>query len=368
MITIKCQVSLSKKLRALIGNNKTILTLITESLQDGKANANIIFDLEDVTQKSVDDLMNTETSIMLTPTDITDGIPKDAEIITNIFASETSDEDLSKEPEESPINSLASFSAPEKKKDVAYAIKSKNTIAKQVPKAFVETKNPNFVKYVTTLDQLLTAIRLAENKTSDIDVESIQDPRKRAVAMEAKEKAEAIDYPAFVVNEKCANLTLNDLGINLLLNVPYNLENVSAKRLAESKDLKNMFRMGMLKFIAPEEIKSYLRKAESAVGKPELEILNGRARDAAENMDSVERSNEVQVDLDEINEPTEQERLASLTSMPIREDKMSDNGVRRSTHGDNMPRRNRFATQERQERQDDGGAKKTIRRSGIEFN
>jgi hypothetical protein len=85
-----------------------------------------------------------------------------------------------------------------------------------------------------------------------------------AVAMEQKEKEEAIDIPAYVVQESCRSLTINDLNISLTLNVPYDLSNISAHRIASSIELKKLIKNGTVKFVRPEELEDYVDRAEEA--------------------------------------------------------------------------------------------------------
>jgi hypothetical protein len=365
MITIKCQISLSKKLRALIGNNTTTLTLITGELVDGKGEGNIILAaLEEATQKSVDDLINNETSIMLIPESMSDSIPKGVSAVTSIFAPE---EDTADIEEQHPVRKMASFSAPETRKEVKYAIKSKQKIEEETPEVFESTQEPSFKKFVSNLDQLLEAIQLSEHKVSDIDIDAIKDPRKRAVAMEAKEKAEAIDYPAFIVNDKYADLTINDLGIHLVLNMPYNLENVSAKRLAASKEIKALFRQNMIKFIHPDDVQGYLDRAKEANMEPEYKVFGdktGSAKRALETLTNTDRGEELMLEVDEMDAPTEQERLVSLTTKPIVQQSVVDeNGVRRTVHGSKIKIKKSVS----QESKENKAGLKTIRRTGIEF-
>jgi hypothetical protein len=58
-ITITCQLSLSKKLRALIGNNETSINIITSQIKDGKAEAKINLSLDSIRKSDFEELFKT---------------------------------------------------------------------------------------------------------------------------------------------------------------------------------------------------------------------------------------------------------------------------------------------------------------------
>ena len=116
--------------------------------------------------------------------------------------------------------------------------------------------------FVINLQELIEEVDKAKSKVVDIDVNAIADPRKRAVEQERKEQMESIEKSAYVVNDKAGVLTINDLDITLALNSPYDLSNISAKRIAGSSELKSLLKAGYIKFIDPKEIDGYVKKAE----------------------------------------------------------------------------------------------------------
>jgi hypothetical protein len=75
-----------------------------------------------------------------------------------------------------------------------------------------------------------------------------------------KEKEEAIDIPAWIVNDKVGEVSVNDLKISLKLNSPYDLSNISARRIAMSKDLKSLLRDRYVRFISPTEKDRFVLK------------------------------------------------------------------------------------------------------------
>jgi hypothetical protein len=366
-ININCTVSLSKKLRALIGDNETTLTLVTGQLNDGKGQANIMLTLDNVNEAELAELINKETSIQLTPIELVENIPQ-GQSVTNLFASSASFD--------SPnafTRKIGTVSAPKNREDRRYAIKTQKEITEEVPEMFEETKNPKFQEYIADFDQLMNAVKLAQSKDYGIDIDSIQDSRKKAIAMEEKERAESIDNPAYIVNDKYASLTLNDLDIQLVLNSPYNLANISAKRLAASKELKAMINAGSIKFINPADVASYMFKAASDTSMG-LEVFGGErgtAKKAAKEVDS-SSDDEFDLDLGTTDEATEQEKLLKATKVgearmisTDTRDRVSD-GTRISRHGNGAPETKRQPTQ--MVKDNKTPSLKTIRRSGIEFN
>ena len=376
-INIKCNISLSKKLRALIGNNETSLTLVAGQLKDGKGIANIMLSLDDVDNTILGELMNKETSIMFTPVDITEGIPQ-GETVTNIFSSSANMDQIPKQF----LNKIGAVTPPKKQSDNQYSIKSKVQIENETPQSFSEIKKPAFKKYIMDFQGLSEEINASMNKVYNVDVENIQDPRRKAIAIEEKEKAESINQSVFIVNDKCKCLTLNDLGINLELNMPYNLSQISAKRLSVSKDLKIMLNNGMIKFVHPEEVEDYVNKIVKNNESFGLEVYDNRkaaSRALAEDGMGTDDSSD-DFGIEDLDKPTEQEMLYASTVGRNRAQftqPQTQGGVRVSSHGNTSGMRTVPLRQERQEssqRTSSSGETnsktpvvKTIRRTGIEF-
>ena len=204
---------------------------------------------------------------------------------------------------------------------------------------------------------------MARNKISDIDIDSIQDPRRRAVAIEEKEKQEAIDATAYIVNDKCASLAINDLGINLILNSPFNLANISARRLANSKDLRAMFNAKLVKFINPSEIPIYLKRAEDFDQDFGLPVYSS-PEEAEESMAKSTRNVQpIEIGVNEMDRPTEQEMLlTNLTSRP--HPQRSADGIVRTSHGSGQARTARSVPSSSSENKE---GIKTIKRTGLSY-
>jgi len=253
-ITLNCKISLSKKLRALLGKGGTLL-LQTSELNDGKGDGRLSLISDsglDIT-KLTDDL-KTETSIMLTPVDVADNVPNaKSSMHASIF---TTASNLN-EQTEPVVRKIAAVTPPEKGREGRAFVERT-----EVPKAFSEMANPECKKWVGDMSELIAAINVARSKKSTIDINEAQSDRERAILLEMKEKEEAIDVPAWIVNEAAGQMTINDLNISLPLNSPFDLSNVSAKRIAASKDLRGLLKAGLVKFISPSEVGSYLTDNE----------------------------------------------------------------------------------------------------------
>lgn len=359
-ITIKCQLSLSKKLRALIQEGETRVSLVASSITDGRGEATLRIS-SDKKINTVSDFIGKETSIMLVPLEM-QNVSVNNDAVSSIFSkapkSPKPTTPVGKRPS---VERMAVVEPPEDDGDEAWSVKTQEEIQEEIPEAFEETKQPAFKRYINTMAELDLAIKAAKNKSSDIDIDSIQDARKRAEAIELKERSEAIDVDAFIVNDKCANLAINDLGINLVLNAPYNLANISAKRILCSRELKAMFNQGLVKFIKPEEINSYVKRAERAIENPTLEVFSS-PEEAGEHMErsgmNVER---MDMSIDDLARPSDTEMiLTNLTSRPA----VKSGGVTKTVHGNTSARPTRPTSQDQQE---NPKGIKTIRRSGLNF-
>jgi hypothetical protein len=323
--------------------------------------------LDNVNEAELAELINKETSIQITPIELAENIPQ-GQSVTNLFASSASFD--------SPnafTRKIGVVSAPSNREDRRYAVKNQKEITKEVPEIFEETKNPKFQEYIADFGQLMNAVKLAQNKDYGIDIDSIQDSRKRAIAIEEKERAESIDSPAYIVNDKYASLTLNDLDIQLVLNSPYNLANISAKRLASSKELKAMINAGSIKFINPAEVAGYMKKADSEISMG-LEVFGGERGTAKKAARDVDSASDDEFDLGTTDEATEQEKLLKATKVgearmisTDTRDRVSD-GTRISRHGNGVSETKRQPTPTPTVKDGKTPALKTIKRSGIDFN
>jgi len=342
-ISLDCNISLSKKLRSIIGENGSV-TLMANGLNEGKGFCKLILqsdNMKNIEQGKMPKELQGETSIMITPISLTEANPPNnsSEFIGTIFS--TTEKNTG---ERTVVDRIAATTAPDQD-HVPHAIIAQEEI--QTPEPFKETvNNQGYKDFVANLQELMVEVEKAKSKTADIDLSAITDPRLRAVEMERKESMESIDKNAYIVNEKAGVLTINDLDITLALNAPYDLSNISAKRIAASSELKGLLKSGFIKFIDPSQIDSYVAKAEQAYQTHGLEVFD--KHDEAEanmgNYDSpatgatsihssnVQPENGMEVTGSDVDNPTEEEKMMlDLTRNMTKSN--TGTGVHSSRHG-----------------------------------
>lgn len=312
-ISVNCKVSLSKKLRALIGHSGSI-NFIASGLEDGIGEGVLSITGEDIHGEC----FKGETSIQVEPIGEMKVEVGESDLpCSNLFSSTPS-----KGNEEKIIRKLAVVNAPEKN-EVPHAIKTKEesnteaSIAKTIP-------SPLCKKWISDMESLMASVNKSKNKLSDVDVTSARTDREKAILMEMKERDEAIDEAAWIVNDKIGNLSVNDLGISLPLNMPYDLSCVSARRISSSRDLKVLVRDGYVRFISPKEKDIYIQKAvggEDTEGIGELEVYSHHeeAESAIANKSNPVIGNDaIEVTEEDLNKLTEEESgILNLTqNMP----------------------------------------------------
>ena len=238
-ISINCKLSLSKKIRALLGKEAS-LTLVSQDIADGKGTAILTLSSDNIGDFKPEEMG--ETSIMLMPVEIAEESPNvSSPVHATIFST------IPRGSQEEPIvQKIAVVKAPEKGQE-ARAIKKQA----EIPKAFAEVKETAYKKYVKNMEELMAVVNVAKNKISDIDPDMASNEREKLILQVEKEKAEAIDTPAWIVNDQVGMLTLNDLGVSLPLNIPFDLSSISAKKVATSRDLKMLIRDNYVRFISP---------------------------------------------------------------------------------------------------------------------
>lgn len=311
-ISINCNISLSKKLRALLGKQGSI-TLVVQDLVEGKGHGILTLDSDTLAQTAID---TTETSIMLTPVELAYEAPSSDSIPhASIFTTSL------KNQENNPvINRIAVIKAPDKGQEHKAVKKNIET-----PKAFKELDIPACKEWIDNMEELIQAVKVAQTKTSTIDPSLANNKREQAIMMEAKEKAEGIDVPAWVVNDKYGMLTVNDLNISLPMNVPYDLSNVSAKRIASSKELKNLLKSGTVRFVSPQERDSLIENTiEEAERTPGLQVYdNAEQAEAAIASKHYSDDDEGETKIHDINTPR---RPTIKASKPAKQ-QISDDSV-----------------------------------------
>ena len=151
-ISLDCKISLSKKLRALLGNKGSIV-LTTSELIDGKGTGRLSLASEIEGGKYDASILDGETSVMIIPLSISDEMPG-VECVSSIFS--TVPEDA--EPEKI-VKKIAVVTPPEKGEE-KYAMVPKEEIV--TPPEFKELKNEGCQKYIQDFEGLINAINIAK--------------------------------------------------------------------------------------------------------------------------------------------------------------------------------------------------------------
>ena len=246
-VSINCKISLSKKLRSMLGKEGTI-TLTTSNLVDGKGLGKLSLMSEEDGGSQFD---TTETAIMITPMDVSDEVPNSSDAQASIFSTIAP-----KGKEDAVTRKIAVVNAPEKKQISKAMVENV-----KIPDVFKTVRDPECKAWIDDMSGLVEAINAAKDKHSNIDPSVARNDRERAVLMEQKEHEEAIGIPTWIICDKVGSLTINDLQIGLTYNVPFDLGRISARRIAASRDLKSLLKEGYIRFIAPNEIIQYVEKA-----------------------------------------------------------------------------------------------------------
>jgi len=285
-ISITCKISLSKKLRALIGKQGNIL-LTSDSLNNGVGEGRLNITSEnELNDVSIDNI--SETSIMLTAIEVMDLMPDSNSLPhSSIFSiSDTSNNKTNKTNKNDKNNRsdtvVKKIAVTEALED--HEIKERTSNVK-TPDEFREIDDPECRNWISNLNQLMTVVKdTVENKKSNIDINAASTDRERAVLLEQREREEAIGFPAWIVNKRAGGITINDLEISLPLNVPFDLSRISARRILASKDLKSLINSGFVEFITNKnEVTNLLTNTGVDSGDGGLEIYDSH-EDA---MDSV---------------------------------------------------------------------------------
>jgi len=303
-IRIECDVSLSKKLRKVIDVDGVSISLNCDNLKNGvgkgvlSINSDVIND--DVLDKS-------ETCIILTPTSIEDNTAPSTSV-GNLFTSQLSD----KEPNK-VVEKIAETNPPKNVQE----LKERTKKRVKTPKELNVVNNPNFIKFVSSFEELMREVKKAQTKKiEDIDLSTITDIRQRALMEERLNKEEGLDVPAYIVNKKYGVLSVNDIKLDLNLNSPLNLANIPAKRIDSSNELKKLIKDGIVEFISPEEADRLLNSLD---GEESTAPVYNNHKEALEAAGSLEEN-----DVNE-NETTETENIINLTGIPQKKAATSNN-------------------------------------------
>ena len=354
-ISISCNVSLSKKLRKILDNGKGRISLTVSDIKNGKGVGYLSLSNEEIDISSDAILGLGETSIMVTPISMSQELPGNMECsaatLFSTFPLEGKDESI--------VKKIAATSAPEQAQ-ISTAVGEVKT-----PQDFEMVQDEACREYIQDLEGLINAVNEArKTKKSDIDLGQALNDRERAILFEQKEKDEAIDVSAYIVNEKAAKIIVNDIGIDLSLNMPYDLSNISARRIASSKDLKELIRSGFVRFISPTEVEAYVNKAVHGMESMSagLEVYNSPAEAEAAiattrgPLDTGDVLDIVDGDVGRLTE--EENMMMNLTSgLPTAKKESSPEGTRVTSHGSSPSQRPQASSSGKNEHT-------TIRRTG----
>jgi hypothetical protein len=373
-VTLKCKVSLSKKMRSLLQNGASIV-LTADSINSGKGEGLLVLSDESSNQ-DITDLLGKETSIQITPTEVSQGgmnasvskiyqggqqnpgvsqvfsevPPQDLQVPTGDsgpppqYQQSPLQQPLQQYPpqyhqppqqyyppqqpqyqQRTAVDRLAAQQPPDHgQNNRAYYTHEEQV----VPQQFSQTQNPSFIDYIKNYEELITAVNESKDKVSNINIDPITDMdsmgvrRQKAILQEQKDMQESIGRDAYVVNERCASLTINDIGLDLPLRMPKNLGNLSAKTLASSRQLWDLFRKDYIRLISPKEADNFLKNAGnmSETYVPELEIYDSHidAEDAAydsRNGRGAAESRATVFDLErDLDGPSEEMRMLKMAS------------------------------------------------------
>lgn len=314
-ISINCKLSLSKKLRNKLGKTGSV-TLVSSPLVDGKGECVLSLSSDEDNDSKLD---FTETSIMITPVEVVDSTPtSDSPSQATIFSTVPL-----RGKEEPVVSKIAAVHAPEKK-ELHKAIKANI----ETPQAFKEIDVPECKEWITNMADLIQAVNASKNKKSTIDLSQAQNDREKAILFDMKEKEEAIDVPAWIINDKSGHIIINDLGISLPLNSPYSLANLSARRIATSKDLQGLIKQGLVRFMTQREWAQFNGTEEEEEEERGLEVFSKHEdaeasianltddEDDDEGAKSIRKTNDDLIRIEEVNE-NNAEKLTEEESMVI---------------------------------------------------
>jgi len=313
-LTFNCKVSLSKKIRSVINSSNARVVLHINNVSEGVGIGTLsIYTEEGNNYVLPSDFIDKETNISLTPISIQDEVQNINRPIGNIFSNNANLKNSNK----SVIGRIAATSVPETKHEVSHAFKTEEDIVNEVPEEFVEALDPRVKKFAKNFEELMECVMRARTKTSEVDLSSAKNERQKAILLEQIELSEAIDEDAYIVNTKCKSISVNDLGIQLVLNIPFNLNKVSAKRVATSKDLRSLIDSGFIKIIEPKSVAQYAKLVASE------EVFESGLRasgvdEAADNMfsdNARESASVMDLNSSELDGATEEEKLMSASNI-----------------------------------------------------
>lgn len=313
-VTLDCKVILSNKLRKLLNNNSVKIILTSTNTEDGKANATLTFNSSDDLNITNDGLEKLgETSLIIVPNKISQGISTDNFRVTNLFSSQNFGNDLSQgKSERNAVDKMAVTEAP-LQDEVPNSVVKEEEI--ETPEEFKELDVPECKNWISNMTELIEAASKSKSQTrsesgQQIDLTMARNEREKAVLKEQMEKQNGIDEPAWIVNDKTGMITINDLKIDLPINSPFNLANISSNKLMQSQDLKTLASQGFIKFIQPEEVGNYISNFQTeaeTIG--EYEVFDGPDQAKANMFDDNDNNDNTEEEITDVEEKFEEEKM-----------------------------------------------------------
>ena len=307
-ISANCIVSLPKKLRAILGKGERCSVILTAEVIDGKGVGRLSFDSEQFSAAPEGIVSIGETSIIITPSDLADETPShDSKTHATIFST------VPGKNESSPVIDKLAAVHPPSKGEESHAIVAKEDI--KTPDVFSVAKEEDCKNWISNMEELIDAVSGARGKRSEIDIDMAHNDRERALLRELKEKDEAIDAPAWIINSGGGTLVINDLEITLPINAPYDLSNISARRIIMSRDLKQLIKGGYIKFLSPAQKDQYVLEKSGEKIDMGLAVYDSPAEAEAGIADSVSQNpaideeNSIEISEKDIESPTEDESM-----------------------------------------------------------
>ena len=168
--TIRCKISLSKKIRALLKDNDVGSIVLTADVENGKGFG--VLSITGAIDETCSDISEVgETSIQVTPIDYSDETPNNESIPQGTIFST-----IPKKGEKSPVvDRMAAVNAPDAGEE-SNSVVSRDDI--RTPEAFSHVNDKDCKKWISNLEELIEAVSKSRKKKSDIDPDMASNDRE----------------------------------------------------------------------------------------------------------------------------------------------------------------------------------------------
>jgi hypothetical protein len=355
-MNIICKISLSKKIRKMVGKNSNIV--LSGVIDNGTGEGILSISNPNIGQTV--ELNGEETSIILNLVKVSGEsriIEASEEVDERVFNSnpvsslfsDSAAYGTSNNPKairgvkRSPVDKIA---ATEVSKNVSEAIVPKDEVV--VPEQFKATQEKKFVEFVKSFDQLLDLVRNKKSFKSTINPSDYENERERITAQYEKEIEESIGVPAFVINKKYASLNVDDCNLVFLKNAPVDIGRISAKKLYSSPQLMSLIKSGELEIISPKEAAKIAHLVQKQEEEDDTGTLDARTLDRIkrgiveyddDDDDNDDEENDYDNDDDEygninLEDEAEEDEESDITSL------IGSSKARKTVHGNAVNRSN----------------------------